>query len=63
MAKEKLFMSQTDVIIDWFKGVKHAMFCNVPFELENYFEDTEQGKVGIVRCPKCEMEFFILNKK
>lgn len=63
MKKEKLFMTPVDDLIHFVKKIKHAMFCDVPFELENYFEDTEQGKIGAVKCPKCGIEFFILNKK
>lgn len=63
MKKERVYMSKTDIVIDWIKQVKHAMFCNVPFELINYFEETEIGKIGVVRCPKCGIQFFILNKK
>lgn len=47
----------------WIKRVKHGMFCNVPFELENYCENTDKGIIGAVKCPKCGAEFFILNKK
>ena len=47
----------------WIQRVKHGMFCNVPFELENYCEKTEKGIVGGVKCPQCGAEFFILNKK
>jgi hypothetical protein len=47
----------------WIKRVKHGMFCNVPFELENYCEKTDKGIIGCVKCPKCGTKFFILNKK
>lgn len=47
----------------WIKRVKHGMFCNVPFELENYCEKIDKGIVGAVKCPKCGIEFFILNKE
>lgn len=47
----------------WIKRVKCSMFCNEPYELLNYYEKTEKGIVGAVRCPKCGNEYFILNKK
>lgn len=47
----------------WIQRVNHGIFCDVPFELVNYCEQTEKGTVGAVRCPKCKSEFFILNKK
>ncbi|HBZ6635246.1 TPA: hypothetical protein MMJ96_000995 [Clostridium botulinum] len=47
----------------WIQRVRHGMFCNVPFELENYCEYTNKGIIGSVRCQKCGAEFFILNKK
>lgn len=45
-----------------FKRLLCAIFCNKPLELI-YYEELEDIHFRKVKCPKCGLEYAVVNKK